>query len=152
VDLNVQPLRPADIAWAEIVFVSAMLAQKESLQRVIALCKAAGKRVVVGGPYATTSAVDLPQADHIFLGEAETTLPDFVRDLECGVAKRLYQAAERPALSATPLPDFQLIDLSKYSAMSVQFSRGCPFQCEFCDIIEIYGRVPRTKSNAQMLA
>jgi radical SAM superfamily enzyme YgiQ (UPF0313 family) len=152
VDLNVQPLKPADIAWADLVFVSAMLVQKDSLQRVIALCQGAGKRVVVGGPYVTTSAADLLQADHIFLGEAETTLPEFVRDLERGTAKRVYQAAERPALSATPLPDFQLIDLGKYSAMSVQFSRGCPFQCEFCDIIEIYGRVPRTKSNAQMLA
>jgi radical SAM superfamily enzyme YgiQ (UPF0313 family) len=94
----------------------------------------------------------LPQADHLFLGEAETTVPEFVRDLERGEAQRIYQAAERPALSATPIPDFQLADLRRYSAMSVQYSRGCPFQCEFCDIIEIYGRVPRTKTNEQMLA
>src|ERR1041385_1575679 len=96
VDLNVQALKPADIAWAELVFVSAMLVQKDSLQQVIALCKAAGKRVVVGGPYVTTSAAELSQADHLFLGEAETTLPEFVRDLERGAAKRVYQAAERP--------------------------------------------------------
>jgi radical SAM superfamily enzyme YgiQ (UPF0313 family) len=100
----------------------------------------------------TTSAGQLPQADHIFLGEAETTLPEFVRDLDRGEPKRIYRGAERPALSATPIPDFQLADLERYSAMSVQYSRGCPFQCEFCDIIEIYGRVPRTKSNEQMLA
>jgi radical SAM superfamily enzyme YgiQ (UPF0313 family) len=100
----------------------------------------------------TTSAEHLPEADHIFLGEAETTLPEFVRDLERGDPKRIYQAAERPALSATPIPHFHLADLRRYSAMSVQYSRGCPFQCEFCDIIEIYGRVPRTKSNEQMLA
>src|SRR6185503_1573622 len=112
----------------------------------------AGKRSVNGGPYVTTSAEHLPEADHMFLGEAETTLTECVRDLERGVAKRVYQAAERPALSAAPIPDFQLAHLRRYSAMPVQYSRGCPFQCEFCDIIEIYGRVPRTKSNEQMLA
>jgi radical SAM superfamily enzyme YgiQ (UPF0313 family) len=152
VDTNVQPLKVTDIKWADVVFCSAMLVQKESLRRVITLCKAEGKRVVVGGPYVTTSAEDFSQADHIFLGEAETTLPEFVRDVERGETKRVYQAAERPALTATPVPDFHLADLKRYSAMSVQYSRGCPFQCEFCDIIEIYGRVPRTKSNEQMLA
>ena len=107
---------------------------------------------MIGGPYITTSAEDLPEADHIFLGEAETTLPQFVADLERGEAKRMYQAAERPSLAVAPVPDFSLVDLKRYSAMSVQYSRGCPFQCEFCDIIEIYGRIPRTKSNEQMIA
>src|SRR6266508_2886762 len=103
-------------------------------------------------PYVTTSAGLLPEADYIFLGEAETTLPEFARDIERGEPRRVYQAAERPALSASPIPDFQLADFKRYSAMSMQYSRGCPFQCEFCDIIEIYGRVPRMKSNEQMLA
>jgi radical SAM superfamily enzyme YgiQ (UPF0313 family) len=152
VDMNIQPLKPSDIKWADVVFASAMIVQKDSLRRVVELCKAEGKRVVIGGPYATSGAKHLPLADHIFLGEAETTLPEFVRDLERGVPKRIYQAAERPALSAAPVPDFHLADLRRYSAMPVQYSRGCPFQCEFCDIIEIYGRVPRTKSNEQMLA
>jgi len=152
VDMNIQPLKPSDMEWADVVFCSAMLVQKDSLRRVVALCKAEGKRVVIGGPYVTTSAEHLPEADHLFLGEAETILPEFVRDVERGPAKRIYQAAERPALSAAPIPDFRLADLRRYSAMSVQYSRGCPFQCEFCDIIEIYGRVPRTKSNEQMLA
>jgi len=152
VDMNIQPLKPSDVKWADVVFASAMLVQKDSLRRVVELCKVAGKRVVIGGPYVTTSAEHLPEADHIFLGEAETTLPEFVRDLERGVPKRIYQAAERPALSAAPVPDFHLADLRRYSAMPVQYSRGCPFQCEFCDIIEIYGRVPRTKSNEQVLA
>ena len=152
VDLNIQPLKPADIEWADVVFASAMLVQKDSLRRVVELCQARGKRVVIGGPYVTTGAGHLPEADHIFLGEAEATLPEFVRDLERGEAKRVYQAGERPPLSATPVPDFRLADLKRYSAMPVQYSRGCPFQCEFCDIIEIYGRVPRTKSNEQMLA
>jgi radical SAM superfamily enzyme YgiQ (UPF0313 family) len=152
VDMNVRPLKRADVDWADVVFASTMLIQKQSLRRVVDLCRARGKRVVIGGPYVTTSAEDLPEADHLFLGEAETTLPEFVRDLERGRAERCYQAPERPPLSATPVPDFQLVDLRRYSAMSVQYSRGCPFQCEFCDIIEIYGRVPRTKSNEQMLS
>jgi radical SAM superfamily enzyme YgiQ (UPF0313 family) len=152
VDMNIQPLKPSDIKWADMVFASAMIVQKDSLRRVVELCKAEGKRVVIGGPYVTSSAKHLPEADHIFLGEAETTLPEFVRDLERGDPKRIYQAAERPALSVAPIPHFHLADLKRYSAMPVQYSRGCPFQCEFCDIIEIYGRVPRTKSNEQMLA
>jgi len=152
VDLNVRSLKNSEIDWADMVFVSAMLVQKNSLKEVVKRCKTQGKRVVVGGPYVTTTIEDLPEADHIFVGEAETTLPQFVKDLAGGVAKRRYEAAERPPLSTTPLAHFQLADLKRYSAMCVQYSRGCPFSCEFCDIIEIYGRVPRTKSNQQMLA
>src|SRR6266700_4566195 len=152
VDLNVRRLKASDIEWADMVFATAMLVQKDSLKEVVKRCKAKGKRVVLGGPYVTTTIEDLPDADHIFLGEAETTLPQFVADLARGEPKRSYQAAERPPLSATPMAHFHLVDLKRYSAMSVQYSRGCPFSCEFCDIIEIYGRVPRTKSNQQMLS
>ena len=152
VDLNIQSLKSSDIEWADMVFATAMLVQKDSLKQVVKRCRAAGKRVVVGGPYITTSVEELPDADHIFLGEAETTLPQFIEDLARGEARRSYQATERPPLSATPQADFHLVDMKRYSAMSVQYSRGCPFSCEFCDIIEIYGRVPRTKSNQQMLA
>ncbi|HEV2914617.1 MAG TPA: B12-binding domain-containing radical SAM protein [Pyrinomonadaceae bacterium] len=152
VDLNLRPLKSSEIEWADMIFLTAMLVQKDSLRSVVARCKALGKRIVIGGPYVTTNTESLPDADHIFLGEAETTLPEFVADLERGQARRLYQAAERPPLSVTPVPDFSLIERKRYSAMSVQYSRGCPFNCEFCDIIEIYGRVPRTKSSGQMLA
>jgi radical SAM superfamily enzyme YgiQ (UPF0313 family) len=152
VDMNVRRLGKADVEWADLVFASAMIVQKESLEGVVRTCKAHGKRVVVGGPYVSTSAERLPDADHIFVGEAEATLPEFLRDLESGEARRVYQAAERPALAGTPVPDFRLAELDRYSAMSVQYSRGCPFSCEFCDIIEIYGRVPRTKTEGQMLA
>lgn len=152
VDLNVCPLKSSDINWADIVFVTGMLVQKESIRLAVRQCKALGKRVVLGGPYVTTTIEDLPEVDHIFLGEAETTLPQFVQDLARGEARRTYQAVERPPLSTTPVADFGLADLKRYSAMSVQYSRGCPFNCEFCDIIEIYGRVPRTKSNQQILA
>lgn len=152
VDMNVRRLKSSDIEWADIVFATAMLVQKDFLHDAVRRCKAMGKRVVLGGPYVTTTIEDLPDADHIFLGEAETTLPQFVADLARGEAKRTYQAAEKPPLSVTPIADFHLADLKRYSSMSVQYSRGCPFNCEFCDIIEIYGRVPRTKSNQQMLA
>src|SRR5947209_1859235 len=151
VDLNIQSLKQSDIDWADMVFATAMLVQKDSLKEVVKRCKARGKRVVLGGPYVTTTIEDLPDADHIFLGEAETTLPLFIEDLARGEAKRSYKAVERPPLSITPLADFRLADMKRYSAMSVQYSRGCPFSCEFCDIIEIYGRVPRTKSNQQMI-
>ena len=111
-----------------------------------------GKPVAVGGPYVSTSSNLVPNADFIFIGEAETTLPEFIADLANGSSKRIYQASERPSILLTPPPDLNLIDISRYSSTNVQFSRGCPFSCEFCDIIEIYGRVPRTKSSEQMLA
>jgi radical SAM superfamily enzyme YgiQ (UPF0313 family) len=151
-DLNIQPLSDAELEWADMVFISAMLVQKRALRRVVARSKALGKRVVVGGPYVATLTEPLTGVDHLFLGEAETTLPEFVRDIAYGEAKRVYRAVERPPLALTPPPDFHLADLSQYLQMPVQFSRGCPFQCEFCDIIEIYGRVPRTKSTEQILA
>ena len=113
IDLNIESLRTSDIDWADIVFATAMLVQKDSLKQVVKRCKSRGKRVVLGGPYVTTTIEDLPDADHLFVGEAETTLPQFVKDLACGVAKRRYQAVERPPLSATPLAHFHLANLKR---------------------------------------
>ncbi len=152
IDMNVRPLTTASLKWADVVFASAMYVQKESLKAVIGACNAQGKTVVVGGPYASMGLNDGIEADHIFIGEVETTLPGFIDDFEHGEAKAVYQASARPPLSLTPIPDFALAELGQYSDMSAQYSRGCPFNCEFCDIIEIYGRVPRTKSNEQILA
>ena len=152
VDLNIEKLKTSQLEWADMVFVTGMLAQKESLHSVVERARMLGKRIVLGGPYVTSTIEELPHADHIFQGEAETTLPQFFKDLERGEAKRVYKATERPPLCLTPIPDFGLANVKRYSAMSVQYSRGCPFSCEFCDIIEIYGRVPRTKSNQQILA
>jgi radical SAM superfamily enzyme YgiQ (UPF0313 family) len=132
--------------------VSAMYVQKDSLQQVIDLGKAHGKKVVVGGPYTSVGMHNLTAADHIFIGEVEPTFAGFLEDLSHGEAARIYQSKDRPTLDKTPIPDFHLAEMQAYSDMSVQYSRGCPFTCEFCDIIEIYGRVPRTKSNPQMLA
>jgi radical SAM superfamily enzyme YgiQ (UPF0313 family) len=152
VDLNIEKLRTADIEWADMIMATGMLVQKDSLREVVKRAKALGKRVVLGGPYVTSTREQLPPADHLFRGEAETTLPQFVEDLARGEAKAVYEAPERPQLALTPIADFALANMKAYSAMSVQYSRGCPFSCEFCDIIEIYGRVPRTKSNQQILA
>src|SRR5215207_6910234 len=152
VDLNIEPLKDSQIEWADMIFITGMLAQKQSLHEVVKRSKQRGKLIVLGGPYVTSTIEELPYADHIFQGEAETTLPQFFKDLESGEAKRTYKAPERPPLALTPIPDFGLVNLKDYSNMCVQYSRGCPFSCEFCDIIEIYGRVPRTKSNQQMLA
>jgi radical SAM superfamily enzyme YgiQ (UPF0313 family) len=152
IDLNVERLKDSHIEWADMVFITGMLAQKESLHEVVQRCKKQGKRIVLGGPYVTSTIEELPDADHVFQGEAETTLPEFFKDLERGETRRTYKAPQRPPLSLTPVADFGLVNLKKYSCMSVQYSRGCPFSCEFCDIIEIYGRSPRTKSNQQMIA
>jgi len=151
VDLNIESLKTSQIEWADMVFITGMLAQKESLHNVVQRAKRLGKQIVLGGPYVTSTIEELPHADHIFQGEAETTLPQFFLDLERGEAKRVYKAIDRPPMSISPPPDFDVVDLKRYSCMSVQYSRGCPFSCEFCDIIEIYGRVPRTKSNQQLL-
>src|SRR6185369_452421 len=142
VDMNVRKLTDADLDWADIILASAMQVQKHSLRHVIDLCKARGKKVVVGGPYASICPEDLTDVDHLFMGESETTLPLFVEELSRGEAKRVYQSDVRPALSCSPIPDFHLLEFGCYGDMSVQYSRGCPFQCEFCDIIEIYGRIP----------
>src|SRR5690349_3995257 len=152
VDLNIERLKDSQIEWADMVFITGMLAQKESLHETVKRCKQLGKRIVLGGPYVTSTIEELPYADHIFQGEAETTLPQFFKDLERGETKRIYKAPERPPMALAPVPDFAIANLKKYSCMSLQYSRGCPFSCEFCDIIEIYGRVPRTKSNQQILA
>ncbi len=152
IDCEVEELKDRDIDNADLVFVTGMLVQKKAVHEVVNRCKARGKTVVVGGPYVSTSMQDVPKADHIFVGEAETTLPQFFEDLMQGCPKRFYKAEKRPELTTLPLPHFRLAKLSRYSTMSIQFSRGCPFDCEFCDIIEIYGRVPRTKTTTQVLA
>ena len=152
VDLEIESLKTSQIDWADMVFITGMLAQKQSLHEVVERCRKRGKKIVLGGPYVTSTIEELPYADHIFQGEAETTLPQFFQDLERGTTKRIYKAPERPPMSLAPIADFGLVNMKKYSNMSIQYSRGCPFSCEFCDIIEIYGRIPRTKSNQQVIA
>ena len=150
VDLNVEPLSDEHLAWADMVFISAMIVQKESAQQVIKRCRAQGKKVVAGGPVFTTQHEQFEGVDHFVLNEAEITLPLFLKDLAAGQPKPLYTSEERPDISQTPVPLWSLIDLRNYATMAIQYSRGCPFNCEFCDIIIMNGRIPRVKSPAQM--
>lgn len=152
VDTNVERLRDRDLAWADVAMVSAMHIQREALLAIVEQCRARGLRTVVGGPVASSVPAAELKADHVVIGEAESLIGGLALDLEQGTAKPVYQATERPAMSASPLPDLSLIKMHRYSTMSVQYSRGCPFNCEFCDIIEIYGRRPRTKAVTQVLA
>ncbi len=153
VDLNIGELDDRDLAWADLVLVSGMRIQRASFHEVVRRARAAGRRVIGGGPYVSTSPEDAPEMDHVVIGEAEDVLPGLARALESGqAAPRRLQAPDRPDVSRTPIPRFDLLRAECYDSMSVQFSRGCPFNCEFCDIIEIFGRVPRTKSPDQLLA
>jgi radical SAM superfamily enzyme YgiQ (UPF0313 family) len=151
VDRNVEPLEDAAVDWADIVLVGGMIAQQlDSLELVRAL-RARGKRVVVGGPDATSSPQLYAEADHLVLGEGELTLPVFLEDLARGTPKRRYEDARRADVRVSPVPRFDLLKFERYLHVGVQWSRGCPFCCEFCDVIELLGRVPRTKAPEQLL-
>lgn len=151
IDLNVSNILDKDIAWADMVFMSAMIVQRESCQNLIERCHALETPVVAGGPLFTTSSQDFPDVDHFILGEAEVTLPKFLADLEKGNADKVYASNEKPDITKTITPMWSLINFKDYATMPIQYSRGCPFNCEFCDIIVMNGRVPRTKTPEQML-
>jgi radical SAM superfamily enzyme YgiQ (UPF0313 family) len=152
VDTNVAPLAAQDLAWADLVLISAMVVQRQSAQQIIARCKAAGKTVVAGGPLFTGEYESFPIVDHFVLNEGEITLPQFLADWERGEARRLYATTEFADIRQSPVPRWELIDPDQYVTMAVQFSRGCPYDCEFCNITALLGRRPRTKSAAQITA
>lgn len=151
VDVNVTPLRDEDLAWADMVFISAMVVQEAGAKAVISRARAMGKCVVAGGPAFTSQPERFQGVDHFVLNEAEITLPFFLEDWRRGTTKPLYTSDERPDIARTPIPQWDLINFRDYVAMSVQYSRGCPFDCEFCDIVVMNGRRPRVKSADQML-
>ncbi len=152
-DQAFEELTDEAILWADLVMVSAMTVQEAGLREVLARARRLGRRTMVGGPYASGEPSRmLPIADHVVVGEPDEAFPAIARDLEEGTARRLYEIADKPDVTQTPLPRFDLLRLDCYASMSIQFSRGCPFQCEFCDIIILYGRKPRTKQPEQMLA
>ena len=152
VDLNVSKLEDRQILWADYVFLSGMNIQINSFKEVIRRCNKLGVKIVVGGPLATTQHKDFLGVDHFILNEAEITLPLFLKDLKNGNPKPVYASDEFPEITSSPVPMWELLEIKKYAGMSMQYSRGCPYDCEFCSITMLNGRNPRTKSVSQFIA
>ncbi len=151
VDLNVRRLKDRDLAWADCAFISGMVIQKKAAQKLIARCKAAGLTVVAGGPLFTMDHDAFDSVDHFVLNEAELTLPALLADLAAGTPKRMYATEAFADMATTPAPDWKLLDMKRYHAMEIQYSRGCPFNCDFCNITSLLGHRVRTKSSEQIL-
>jgi radical SAM superfamily enzyme YgiQ (UPF0313 family) len=153
VDLNTAILSEKDLQWADYVFISAMAVQQASAKEIIKRCKDLGKKIVAGGPLFTAGYEDFgfDEIDHLVLSEAESLMPALVSDLEKGCAKHIYTSDDRPDMAISPVPLWPLIDHRTYQSMAIQYSRGCPFNCEFCDIVVMNGREPRTKTIEQIV-
>ncbi len=152
VDVNVDCLTDDDLSWADVAFISAMAVQRDSAKLIIARCMSAGLKVIAGGPLFTAEPDAFEQADHLVLGEAELTLPPFLEDLKIGQLKKIYRASGFCDLHQTPAPSWDLVDMKKYASMSIQFSRGCPFNCDFCNVTVLFGNKARLKSVQQVIA
>ena len=151
VDLNVTPLTEEHLGWAEVAFISAMSIQSESAQEIINRCNSRGLKIVAGGPHFTHFHKETQGVDHLVLGEAEEVVPELAADLEAGLARPVYRCQRYPNLNQTPAPLWELIDFKNYTSMCLQVSRGCPFDCEFCDVVLLFGRRPRYKLVDQCL-
>ena len=151
VDMNTTSLKDQDIKWADYVFISAMVIQKESARDIIRRCKALGVKTVAGGPLFTCEYSEFDEVDHLLMYEGELTIPEFLHDLEEGNPKRLYTTSEWADLSKTPIPSWELVDMRKYATLNIQYSRGCPYNCDFCNVTTLFGHIPRTKSADQIL-
>jgi radical SAM superfamily enzyme YgiQ (UPF0313 family) len=152
IDMNTNKLMDDDILWADFIFISAMSIQSDSANDVIQRCKMLNAKIVAGGPLFTSSPEKYRNIDHLILNEAEITLPQFLSDLNKGMAKQKYTSEDWADITVTPLPLWELISINNYTSMNVQYSRGCPFDCDFCDITVLYGRKPRTKNKEQVIA
>jgi len=152
VDCNVKKITEKDLAWADYAFISGMVVQRDTARQIIARCKKAGLKVVAGGPLFTSEYEKFEEVDHFVLNEAELTLPLFLADLKQGCAKRVYTTSEFYDIRKTPAPMWELADLTQYAAMSIQFSRGCPFDCEFCNVTALFGHRVRFKTARQIIS
>src|SRR5512133_3338759 len=152
VDLNATTLTEKDLAWADYVFISAMIVQRDAARAVLKRCKNVGASVVAGGPLFTMEHEHFPEVDHFVLNEAEETLAPFLLDLELNQAKRVYSSTEFSDIHQTPVPLWELANLKQYDTIPIQFSRGCPFNCDFCNVTSLLGHRPRTKTSTQIIA
>ena len=152
IDRAFEELRDEDLLWADLVMVSAMHAQRADARVVLSRARSLGRRTFIGGPWASSEPeAVLSEADHVLVGEAEDVFADIAAALERGAAQRLYRVDAKPDMTRSPAPRYDLLRMDEYTSMPVQFSRGCPFQCDFCSIITMYGRRPRVKTPAQLL-
>ncbi len=151
VDLNIENLEDKELEWADHVFISGMVVQKESIAEILERCKSYNVKVIAGGPIFTQDHKDYPQVNHFILNEAEITLPVFLADLKKGQPKRLYQTDKYADMSLSPVPDYHLLNLKAYAFMNLQVSRGCPFNCDFCEITALLGRKVRMKTRRQLV-
>ncbi|MCP5004821.1 MAG: DUF4070 domain-containing protein [Planctomycetes bacterium] len=151
VDVNVTKLMDYDLAWADYVFIGSMVIQRASARQLIERCKKAGVKVVAGGPLFTSEHTQFEDVDHFVLNEAELTLPSFLEDLDNGCLERVYTTTQFSDIRETPAPQWDLVDMKRYASMSIQFSRGCPYHCEFCDVTALFGQRTRTKSVEQII-
>ena len=152
VDVNVNRLTDDDLSWADMAFIGGMAVQRDSAKKIIARCKQIGLKVIAGGPLFTAEPDEFGEVDHLVLGEAELTLPPFLEDLKNGRPKKIYRASGFCDLHQTPFPSWDLIRIKKYASMSIQFSRGCPFNCEFCNVTALFGRRSRLKTPQQIIS
>jgi radical SAM superfamily enzyme YgiQ (UPF0313 family) len=152
IDMNVTSFKTNDLLWADYVFISAMYIQKESVSYIIDECRKYNKKIVAGGPLFTQEYENYPQIDHFILNEAEITLPPFLKDLERGMLpQRIYKTGEYADIKMTPVPDYHLLSMKDYAFMNFQVSRGCPFQCDFCEITTLLGHKVRMKDTDQII-
>ena len=151
VDMNVSGLGEDDLAWADCALISAMSIQRSSAREVIARCKKAGIKVIAGGPLFAGEYDQFEEVDHFVLNEAELTLGPFLADMEKGCAGRIYRTSGHCDMQSTPTPMWELLNLKHYASMSIQFSRGCPFNCEFCNVTALFGHRPRIKTSDQII-
>lgn len=152
VDVNIRKLRQKDLEWADMAFISAMTVQRDSSKEIIARCRAAGVKVILGGPLFTTEPENFSEADHLILNEGEITLPQFLEDLNNSSEKPVYATDSYADMQCSPTPRWELINLKNYASMSIQYSRGCPFNCEFCNVTALLGHRMRLKTSQQIIA
>ncbi len=152
IDLNVSQVNEKDWRWADLVLISAMTVQRKSVKKLISECKAHNLQIVAGGPLFTEEYEQFPDVDHFVLNEAEVTLPLFLADLAANKLKRVYRSDMYPDIQSSPVPKFNMLELRKYDALSLQYSRGCPYNCDFCNVTALFGHKPRIKSTNQVIA